>query len=166
MCWHGRATDSMECRQVGQWTLLLRARLLLCVLGSDSCSPLSALFSISVLSGLFIFSPVSPLPSDVLNVSIFNSFVLRYLSTSFYCSLSHSFIFHFSHSSSYSFIHIALPLLHSLLPTSTPLHQLLPPGTLSYFNSFSLPPPATPSHSNPFLRQLPSPSASVPLARS
>lgn len=97
-------------------------------------------------------------------------------STPLYCALSlYIFLllslplFHFSffiHSSSHSFIHIPLPLLHSLLPTSTPLPQLLPPGTLSYFNSFSLPPPATPSHSNPFLRQLPSPSASVPLARS
>lgn len=156
----------MGCRQVGQWTLLLRARLLLCVLGSDSCSPLSALFSISVLSGLFIFSPVSPLPSDVLNVSIFNSFVLLSLPLHLSTALSPTLSFFIFYSFIVPFIHIALPLLHSLLPTSTPLPQLLPPGTLSYFNSFSLPPPATPSHSNPFLRQLPSPSASVPLARS
>lgn len=134
----------MECRQVGQWTLLLRARLLLCVLGSDSCSPLSALFSISVLSGLFIFSPVSPLPSDVLNVSIFNSFVLRslplHLSTalsptlSFFIFLIHRPIHSFTYPSLYSIHFFLLQLLYpnsfllELFPTPTPFYgsSLLP----------------------------------------
>lgn len=145
----------MGCRRVGQWTLLLRARLLLCVLGSDSCSPLSALFSISVLSGLFIFSPVSPLPSDVLNVSIFNSFVLLslplHLSTalsptlSFFIFLIHRPIHSFTYPSLYSIHFFLLQLLYpnsfllELFPTLTPsrsrLQQLLPTPTPFYGSS-------------------------------